>query len=195
MQVAHAQAHADLELGDVRVDPFGNVGGQALDLDLPQVVLDDPAGLDAHRLADDPDGDVQADLLVAPDGQQVQVDEPAVDVVALDVPGDDQVLGPVHREVDQDVVAGARVEDVEQVLGVHRHRGRVEPRAVQHRGHATGGPQLPGDALAGALPGLGDELDFGHGRRPSGVRGSAGNGTNTLRRCGTAMRPGARASG
>ena len=97
-------------------------------------------------------------------GEEVDVDETPVDVIALDVARDDQVLGAIHDQVDEDVGPGPGVEDVVQVPGVHRQRGRVHPVAVQHRGHAAGGPQLAGDALAGALPGLGDELDFGHVR-------------------------------
>ena len=51
------------------------------------MVLDDAAGLDADGLADDPDRDLDVDLLVAADREEVQVDEAAVDVVALDVTG------------------------------------------------------------------------------------------------------------
>ena len=128
------------------------------------MVLDDAAGLHADGLADDADGDRQLQLLVAPDREEVDVDEAPVDVIALDVARDDQVIGAVDDQVDEDVGPGPRVEDVVQVPRVHRQRGRVHPVAVQHRGHAAGGPQLAGDALAGALPGFGDELDFGHVR-------------------------------
>ena len=145
------------------------------------MVLDDAAGLDADGLADDADRDRQVQLLVATDGEEVDVDEPTVDVIALDVARDDQVLGPVDDQVDEDVGPGARMEDVVQVPGVHRERGRVHPVPVQHRGHATGGPQLAGDALAGPFAGLGDELDFGHVRILRDVSGlSGGHGTNTL---------------
>jgi hypothetical protein len=74
--------------------------------------------------------------------EEVDVDEATVDVIALDVARDDQVLGAIHDQVDEDVGPGPGVEDVVQVPGVHRQRGRIHPVAVQHRGHATGGPSL-----------------------------------------------------
>src|SRR4029453_1269494 len=114
--------------------------------ELPQVVLDDPARLHADGLADDADRDRQMELLVTANGEEVDVDEAPVDVIALHVPRDDQVLGPVDDQVDEDVRPGPGVQDVEQVPGVHRHGGRVHPVPVQHPGDAAGGPQAGGDA-------------------------------------------------
>ena len=75
------------------------------------------------------------------------------------------------------VKAGGVVEHHLWELEVESLPGDVP---VQHPGHAAGGPQLASDALAGAFPGFGDELDFGHVRilRAWGVSG--GHGTNTL---------------
>ena len=107
-----------------------------------------------------------------------------MDVIALDVARDDQVLGPVDDEVDQDVGAGAGMQDVEQVLGVHGQRGRVHPVPVQHPRHAASGPQLAGDALAGAFLGSATSLTSAMFGSFEGVGVSAGHGTNAA-----AMRP------
>ena len=102
-----------------------------------------------------------------------------MDVIALHVARDDQVLGPVDDQVDEDVGAGAGVQDVEQVPGVHRQRGRLHPVAVHDRGHAAGGPQLAGDALAGAF--LGSATSFCSAMSTSFSGGElVGHGTNRL---------------
>jgi hypothetical protein len=174
LQVAHPDAGPDLEPGDVDVDRLGHVGCETLAIELPQVVLEDPAGLHTGRLAHDAEWNRDMDLLISPNGEEVDVHEPAPDVIALNVSREREVLGPVDDKVDEDIRAGSRVEEMEKLARVDGERERVHPVAIQDRGHSAGGAQLPRGALAGSLSCLGDEPLF-HRRpmvptRPRGKR-------------------------
>ena len=51
-QIADAQHAVHLQVADIHIDVAGNVGGQALDFDFAQHLVENAAGgLDAHRNA------------------------------------------------------------------------------------------------------------------------------------------------
>src|SRR6266540_3264771 len=136
------------------------------------MMLDDAPGLHPGRLADDVDGHRDRHRLVAADGEEVDVEVPTPDVVALDLTGKREVLCTVDLEVDQHVGTGAAVQDVEQILGVHRHGHRPNTVPVQDGGHAAGRSELARRALAALFSLLRLELQL-HGfcssPRPSGA--------------------------
>src|SRR5206468_11844182 len=147
------------------------------------MMLDHSPSLHAGRLADDADGHRNRHLLVAADGEEIDVEVPAPDVIALDLTGKREVLRAVDLEVDQHVGAGASVEEVEEILGVHRHGERPHAVPVQHGRHAAGRPKLARGSLAASFPLLRLELQL-HGF-PSSPRppqrlapASAANRTN-----------------
>ena len=153
---------AELDVGDVDHDLVGHVLRQALDLHLAQVVLDHAAFLHADGLTGLVHRHAHGDRLRAAHRQEVDVHEPRVDVVALDLAGDRQVLLAVDHEVDEHVRAGAAVQQVAQLARVDRERRGVEALSVEHGGDLPGGAELAGDALAGVGTSFGVELGF-HG--------------------------------
>ncbi len=168
--VADVDHAAEFDVGDVDLDLVGHVLREALDLQFTQVVLDDAAFLDPGGLADLDDRHVDGDRLGAADRQEVDVDEPRMDVVALDLTRDREVLGVVDHQVDQDVGTGTRVEQAVQLASVHGERRRLDPLAVEDCGHTAGRAELAGDPFAGVFTSLGGQLRF-HSERDPYVRG------------------------
>ena len=149
---------AQLDVGDVDLDLVGHVLRETFDLQLAEVMLDDATLLDAGRFAELDDGNVDGDRLGAADRQEVDVDEPRVDVIALDLSGDREVLGVVDLQVDQDVGTGFRVEQTVELLRVHGERRGVDALSVEDGRHTTTGAQLAGDTFAAVFTSLGGEL-------------------------------------
>ena len=135
---------AELDVRDVDLDLVGHVLGQALDLQLTQVVLDDAALLDADSLARLDHRHAHGDRLGAADRQEVDVHELGVDVIALDLTRDGEVLLALDHDVDQHVGAGTGVEQVLQLAGIDRQRewlrcpGRRARRVPSRRRAACG---------------------------------------------------------
>src|SRR6266566_1459083 len=126
-------------------------------------MLDHAAGLHASGLAQLVHLDAHRDRLVAVDGQEVDVDEPAVDVVALDLAGDGHVSRAVDQQVDEEVRARVRVQQVQQLSRVHGEGHRLGPVSVEDRGDSAGRAKLARHALAGAVAPFRRELRL-HGR-------------------------------
>ena len=165
---------------------------EALDRDLAEVVLDHAALLDAGGLARLDHGHVHGDRLGSAHGEEVDVDQRVVDVVALDLARQHQVLGAVDHEVDEGVGTGGAVEDVEHLPRVDGEGHGLDALAVEHARDAAVGSEPPGDALAGLVALLCLQFRF-HGEQILEVRGSAGDCTETAPGT-TAMEPGPRAS-
>jgi hypothetical protein len=111
----------------------------------------------------------------ASDDQEVDVDEPVADVIALDLARDREVRLAVHLQVHQDVRARGLVEQVDELAGVHREGHGVLPVAVEHGRDPSGGAQLARGALAGAVSALRGQFGLSHGRSRSSRWGSAGH--------------------
>ena len=160
----------DLQRGDVELDPLGDVGREALHLDLAEVVLHHAAGVHTDRIADLVELDVHGDLLVAAHRHEVDVDEAVVDQVALDLTGDREVLVAVELQVDQDAGLTHRVENVEQIEGAHVDRRGLDTGSVEGRGNASGRAQTARGPLPFSLRGSAWRLASMAGQRSfSGV--------------------------
>ncbi len=119
-QVLDVDGAVELEVRDVDVDVAGDVGGEALDLDLVEDLREHAAlGLDAGRGAGqlnghrNPHGDVHGDAL------EIDVQQLAFDGLVLPV-DDHDLFGPgaFNVQVEDRVVAGLRVQDLGDDLGV-----------------------------------------------------------------------------
>ena len=114
-------------------------------------------------LADEVDRDLGLDRLVRADAHEVDVDDVALDGVALELTGDRELLGAVDVQRDQRVHAAAAGEDVDELPLRHGHRDVVGAEPVDDRRNKA----LAADAAGGALAPLGaafcDERGIGHG--------------------------------
>ena len=128
------------------------------------MVLDHAPLLHAAGLPGLANLDRQRDLLVAANGQEVDVDVPAVDVVALDLPWDGQMGRPVHLEIDQHR-GPALMEQMQEILPGQLQEDRLHTVAVEDPRDPAGRPELAGGALPGAASLLGLEDGF-HVVRP-----------------------------
>ena len=117
-------------------------------------------------LAHDVNRDLDGDLLVTSDLQEVDMDELAARVVALDLPGHRQELVVVDVKVHQDVHPRLGVQEVEELAGVHAYVARLHAVAVDDRGNPALRSEPAGDSLPGPLAGLGLQLAF-HGTPPN----------------------------
>src|SRR5207248_9801 len=111
-EVADPEALVQSERGDVRLDGGGNVLGERLDVEVPEVMLDHPTLLHAMRLAGDVDGNFDRDLLVPRDPDEVDVLELPPQVIPLDLPGHGQYRVAVQAQFDQHVHPGVGVQRV-----------------------------------------------------------------------------------
>ena len=129
------------------------------------------------RLADLVDLDRHLHLLVAANLEEVDVDVPAVEVIALHLARDRHVHRPVDLEVDDHRRAVRLPEEVLQLLAGQGDRHRLDPVAVEHAGDEPLGTQLAGGTLAASVACLGFENGF-HGRSNlalgGGTRDSSG---------------------
>ena len=125
-------------------------------------MLDHAAGPDPRCLPDLVHLDGERDPLVAAHGEEVDVDESPVDVVALDLAWDREVRLAVHLQVDERRSAAGRVEQVQQILARDAQLHRVHAVAVQDAGDEAGRPEAPRGTLAGVVAELGGEGGF-HG--------------------------------
>ena len=126
----------------------GNVGRQALDLDVAADELDQAALLlDALRLAVDEHRDGHLQELVHRDAVEVGVEHRVRDRVELEVLHEHARVARARQlQRDQRVLAGLGVENLQQRLGRHRNRRRAfAVAAVEHRrdlAFATRAPRL-----------------------------------------------------
>ena len=160
LEVSHLQGLVDPEPGDVRLNRGRDVLREGLELQVPDVMLDHAAFLDAARLSHQMDGDLDLDLLVPSDPQEVDVDESSQEMVALDLARHRQEVLAVHPKVDQDVCPGVGVQHVEKVARTDADGERFDAVAVDDRGDAPLRPNLSGHALAGAVAPIGLQLLF-----------------------------------
>ena len=119
-------------------------------------MLDDAALLHAVRLPDQVDWHLDRDRLVTSNAQEVDVDEPATKVVALDLPRHRQDGLAVEPQVDQHVRTGVRVQQMEELAGIHRQVLGLGAMAVDDGRNAAGRCWTPppsrcgvSDAVAG----------------------------------------------
>ena len=131
------------------------------------MVLDHAALLHTVRLADQVDGDVHGDLLVAAHHEEVDVQELPANVVALDLPGHRQMLVLADLKVDQHVRSGSGVQDVVELAPIQGELERLHPVPVQDAGHEPPRAELASGALAPAVTQGRRQLGLGH-RRPPG---------------------------
>src|SRR6202041_364858 len=134
------------EVGDVYRDGAGNIARQALDFDFAQHLIEDAArGLDADGHASCLDGHFDANRLIERDALEVDMDELALDRLVL--PVDDHHLrgGAGEGEIEDGVMAGFRVQDFLNLLGIDfdgdgRFRGSVDDGGnLAPDAHAAGG--------------------------------------------------------
>jgi len=106
-------------------------------------------------------------------GEEVDVDEAAVDVVALDLSRDREMRLAVHLQIDQRAAAARRVEQVQQILAGDAELHRVHAMAVQDAGDEAGRPEAPCGPLAGVGTKLGGEGGFHAGQNLARSSGTA----------------------
>src|SRR5438034_646647 len=183
MEVGDLERLVDAQPRDVGLDGRWDVLRKALDVQVPQMMLDHPALLDAVGVPGEVDGHLHGDLLVPGDPQEVHVQELATDVVALDLAWHGQEVVVIDAEIDQDVHSGVGVEDVHEVAGIHGDVQGVDPVPVHHGGDAAGRPDLVRRTLTGGLAGFGLHLVF-HGflRRVRGIEAVGPAATHRLYR-------------
>ena len=136
------------------------------------MVLDHAALLDADRVAHLDHRNVHRDLLGAGHGQEVDVDQRVVDVVALDLTGHGQVRLAVHDQVEQHVGTAGGMQHVEHLARVDRQGHCLLLVPVEHRWHAAGRTELPRHTLPVVVATFGFQLGF-HDRVLEERRGSA----------------------
>ena len=146
------------QLADVDVDVLGNVGRQALHLDLAGHEIQQAALLlDARRLALDDDRHRHDDGLVHRELVEVGVQQLVRDGVELVVPDHHaRFRAAIELEVDQRVGAGLGVKDAQHLLRIDRDRnpfGRLSilARAVDHGGDPPRPAEAPRLVLASTV--------------------------------------------
>src|SRR6266511_5709799 len=177
MEVAHFQRLVDPERRDVGVDGGGDVLREALEVEVPQVVLDHAALLDSVGIATQMHWHLHADPLVALDPEEVNVDELAPDVIPLNLARHRQEVVRIHPHVDQDVHPRVGVQEMKQLLGIDAHVERLDAMAIDNGGYPAARPDLPSGSLAGVGTGVPLQPAF-HGFLPD--RASR-RGSNLLR--------------
>ena len=150
----------------------GHVLRQRLDVEVAQVVLDHTALLDADRVTDLVDRNVDRDLLGTGHGQEVDVDQRVVDVIALDLTGHGQVWLAVHDQVEQHVGTAGGMQHVEHLARVDGQGHGLLIVPVEHRGHAARRTELAGHTFPVVVATFGFQLGF-HDRVLEESRGSA----------------------
>ena len=116
------------------------------------------------------DGRVRVGKRSLRDAEEIHVDEPARQVVALDLPRHREHAILADGEVDQDVRPRRGVQDVVQVLRVDAHVHRRGAVPVDDRRDPADRAHLAGDALPGSRARLRRQLLF-HAATPMMVRG------------------------
>src|SRR5687767_7268594 len=144
-EVTHVHHLAELHVGDVDDDLVGHVLGQALDLYLAKVVLDHTALLHAGCLSGLVHRHVDGDRLGAAHREEVDMHELGVDVIALDLTRDREMLLAVDHEVDQHVRTGTAVQQVRQLTCLDRQWRGLETLTVEHGWDLPCGAELAGD--------------------------------------------------
>src|ERR1700733_11566702 len=120
-QIGNAQHIAKREVRDIDDDVAGNIAWQALDFDFAQHLVENAAlGLDADRNAGELDRHFDANGLVEGNALEINVNQVALDRLVL--PVNDHSLGlgcrSIDLEVEDGVVAGVRVQDLLDLLGI-----------------------------------------------------------------------------
>src|SRR5262249_11373262 len=147
---AGADALADHQAADVDLKVLGNFIRQALDLDFARDDLEQAAlELDTRRLADRHNGNRDADALLEVDALQVGVNQIAANRIALLVHHHDgSTLAALDSQVENRVVAGLAVQDLDQLLGADPDGDRILVGAVNHGGNESADAQAAGFVLA-----------------------------------------------
>ena len=120
-EVAHVHLVAHVERGDVERDRGRHVGGQRLDRDREQHLLEQAAVLHAFGFALEVQRHFGRDRLVGTDAHEVDVHERALHRVALDLPGERELRRrSLDLQRDHRVRAAATAEDVLQLARAGR---------------------------------------------------------------------------
>src|SRR5205085_1146150 len=104
-----------------------------LDGEREHLLVEDPAVAYADRLAGEVDGDVGRHRDVAPDADEVHVEQLPPGRVALDLAGEREDALSVDLQRDERVGATRAGEDVRQVAGGHRYRAGLRAQPVHDR--------------------------------------------------------------
>jgi hypothetical protein len=148
LQIGHVQRLAQRHRTDVDLDLLRNVGRQALDLDVAQVVLENSAlRLDAFGLAGQHDRHFETNARRHRDALQIDVHDFAAHRVHLDLAhqGLHRLVTGFELEIQQTVRLAGAQHDVER-LAIEHHRPRRlalaidDPRNLGH-GAAACGPR------------------------------------------------------
>ncbi len=150
---------------DVDVETVRDLVREALDVDLADVPVEDPAFLHADRRTDDVHRNRGADLLVHQHADEVDVDHLARERVDLDVLDHRVALLVRARHLQQEDGPQAVLALLNQFrdrLAIDGNLGGIAVTAVNDRGDLPARPQLPRDALARVVAILDFQCDLSH---------------------------------
>jgi len=134
----------DLEGADVQRDGFGNVRGEAGDLDLADQELQDAAHLGPRGGALDDDGDLQVHRLVHVDAQEIEVEDlvgEAVHLVVMHQRGFGGVAAG-HLQVENGVLVHVQAQQFGHIVPGNGDGDRRAVAAVDDGGDAAGVAQF-----------------------------------------------------
>ena len=135
--VHQAKRVADVHVGDVDLDPLGNLHRQRLDVDLARDLREHAALLRADGLADELDHDLRLDRLVEADLLEVDVGDAAGDHVLLVVLEDRRMgrLLAFEHDVEDRVQARGAGQDAAKLSLGDTDRVRRLPAPVEDAGN------------------------------------------------------------
>ena len=141
-QIGYAQYLSKDQLTDVRIEAAGNITRQALDFNFTQHLVQNAALLlHPGSFTGKMNGHTHPDLLVHGDTLQVNVQQLALERLIL--PVDDHHSGFFAAQLNfkDGVVAGRRVQNPGDLLGINTHRQRGLLCAINHSRNAATGAQ------------------------------------------------------
>ena len=151
-------AVADRQRRDVDVDVVGNRRRIDAEVHLVHRLLEDAARVaNAVGRAGEPERDADGDLLAGDELLEVDVDDAAVDRMALDLANQRLRHFAVDAELDDRAAGRELAEQLFDFAGVDRERLRVAAVAVDHGGNVAALPNLASDASAAVGADVGGE--------------------------------------
>src|SRR3984885_155469 len=147
-QIGHSDGTVQAKTADIQVNMAGDIAGQALDLNLAQYLVENAAlHFDANRNSLQQYGHLHPHRFVHSDTFEVDVHQLALDGLVL--PIDDHGLGlcGTDLQVKNRVVAGIRMQNAGNLLGVDFHRDRGLLGAIENAWNHPGDAHPAGRIL------------------------------------------------